>query len=219
MAIYKCVLNGSYHGNRINNILWYRTGLGLDLDGLTVGGAGELANAIKNVVWPKFKVVVPPEYSLLDITVYPYHDDTLELMYQNPFTLAVGDTGDGDNNTDGPAVCMNIKFNLEPTAILPNGVFPPRRGYIAVGPLPSLYVDNTGHITNAIFINPLDNIHKLSAALSENLESLLPPVVWYPIRVSQRKVLGVFKLISFADVSSAAVQRRVSFRRSRLPEF
>lgn len=219
MAIYKLVMNGEYHGNRVNNILWYRTGLGIDLDGLTIGGAKELVDQFHAVVWPNFKRVLPPEYKLQDISCYPMHDGTFDLLYQNPYTKNIGDSGDGDNNTDGPGVCMILKFNLEPTGVLPNGIFPPKRGYIAVGPLPSLYVDNTGHITNAIFVNPLDNIHKLAGALSENLENLLPPVIFYPIRVSQKKILGLFKVVSFADVSSAAVQRRVSFRRSRLPEF
>lgn len=219
MAIYKVVLNGEYQNQRINNILWYRTGVGIDLDGLTVGGAKELAETVKAEVWPTMRPNLPLTYKLADVTVYPFHDGTFDLMFQNPYTLPVAETGLGNWATNGPAECCIIKFNLEPTTILPNGPKPPKRGYVAIGPIHEGAIDDSGHITDALFNDPGATLNTMAAKFASNLEHALPPVVWYPIRVHQERVLGLWKILSFADVQSAALRRLTSFRRSRQPEF
>lgn len=218
MAIYKVQLNGEVLGQHICNNLFYRTGVGIDLDGLTVGGAAELAAGVKDKVWSKMKASLPSSYTLQDITVYPFHDGSFDLMFQNPYTLNVGESATANMQTDGPAQCAIIKFNLEPTTILPNGVKPPKRGYVAFGPISSSAIDDSGHIVSEVLNDPMNELMQVAKAMSENIENLLPPVIWYPIRVHQDSVLGLLKITSFADISGASVRRLASFRRSRMAE-
>jgi hypothetical protein len=218
MAIYRAVMNGTYMGQNIVNNLYYRTGVGFDLDGLSLGGAKELALCIKNQVWPKWKFCMTSEYKLEDITVYPYHDGTFDLMYQNPWTENVMEAGNGPAETDGPGICAILKFNLEGTAILTNGIKPPKRGYVAVGPIQSAWIDNSGALTDTVFLPADSRLNELGVALAGNLESLLPPVIFFPVRVSQKNILGIWKPVSFADVNGVKVRRRTSFRRSRMIE-
>ncbi len=218
MAIYRVVMNGTCEGQNIVNNLYYRTGVGIDLDGLSLGGAKELAQCVKDQVWPKWKYAVSGGYKLEDITVYPYHDGTFDLMYQNPWTENVMESGLGVNETDGPAICAILKFNLEGTVILANGIKPPKRGYVAVGPITSNWIDNTGALTDTVFLPADSRLNDLGVALAANLESLLPPVIFFPVRVSQKNILGVWRPVSFADVNGVKVRRRTSFRRSRMIE-
>lgn len=217
-AIYRVVLNGNCEGQAIVNNLAYRVGVGIDVAGFAVGGAEALAKCVKAQVWPKWKPCVPTSYTLENITVYPYHGESLELMYQNPWTENVLENGSNADATDGPAVCAIIKFNLEPTALITNGPKPPKRGYVAVGPIASAAIDNRGMIESSIMLSDESHLKQLSTALAANLESVLPPVVFFPIRVKMEKVLGLFKVTSFADVGGATLRRKSSFRRSRMVE-
>ena len=219
MAIYKAVINGMAHGQKIVNNLYYRTGIGFELAGLEVGGAKALAASLKAQVAPKMLDCLPSSYEMVDITVYPYDDGSFNLLYQNPWAEPVAQNGTVSEQTDGVSNVMVLKFNLEPTQILGNGVKPPKRGYIALGPVASAWITDDGHIDPAQWVLPNWKPNVLAAALAGNIESLLPPVVWYPIRVSQMKVLGVFKITSFADVGGCVVRRLASFRRSRQPEY
>lgn len=218
MAIYRVVLNGTYQGQAVNNTLFYRTGIGVDVAGLAVGGAQDLANNVKSTIWPKMKECLPNEYTLENITAYPYADGTFDLMYQNPATVNVLETGVLADPTDGPAICAIIKYRLEPTTIVGNGPKPPKRGYIALGPIPSAWINNSGQIDGILFTDPMSKLNQFADALGANLTSILPPVVWFPIRVHQDKVLGILRITSFADVSGATCRRRTSFRRSRMIE-
>ena len=218
MAIYRVVMNGTYQGQNIVNNLYYRTGVGFDLDGLTLGGAKELSLCVKNQVWNKWKYCVPTGYKLEDITTYPYHDGTFDIMYQNPWTENIMESGMGTDATDGPALCAILKFNLEGTVILANGYKPPKRGYVAVGPIASEWIDNSGALTDTVFLDAQSRLSELGVALAANLESLIPPVIFFPVRVSQKNILGLWKPVSFADVNGVKVRRRTSFRRSRMIE-
>lgn len=216
--IYKVVLRGECWSQSIQNILWYRTGVGIDIDGLQIGGAFELAETVQDHVWGAMKACVPTAYKLNDIAVYPYNDSTLELVYQNPHIRPVLENGTSTSETDGTALCAIVKFNLEPTTILTNGVKPPRRGYIALGPISSSQIDNSGHLIDDVFLNLVHPYKVFAETLKDDLVHLLPPVSFFPIRARQDKVLGFYKLTSFADVSGVALRRLTSFRRSRQAE-
>jgi hypothetical protein len=216
--LYKVVLRGECWSQSIQNILWYRTGLGFDIDGLQIGGAFELAESVQNVVWDKMKPCLPTTYKLNDIAVYPYNDSSLELVYQNPHIRPVLENGTSTAETDGTALCAIVKFNLEPTTILGNGVKPPRRGYIAFGPISSAQIDNSGHLIDSAFLDLVHPYKVFAETLKDDLIHLLPPVTFYPIRARQDKVLGVYKLTSFADINGVALRRLTSFRRSRMAE-
>jgi hypothetical protein len=213
-AFYKVVLNGRYAGQAIVNVLYYRLADEYVPGPLNFAGAEDLAFQVKQEIWtPSLKGTLSDGYVLENITVYPM-DAGFSLLYQMPYQMPVNESGsDTGVATNGPATCAIIRFNLEPTSPL-NGIYPPRSGYVAIGPLSDAYVDNTGHIPTAA----LAGWQGVADALSQNLENAVPPAVFYPIRVKQTKVLGVLKIISYADISGASTRSLASFRRSRQPE-
>ena len=216
MAIYKAVMDGMCEGQVVKNMLYYRTGVGVDIDGLTIGGTEDLAHGIQAMVWPSMKALLPNNYTLLSITVYAYHDATYELLYQNPFSLGVGEEGSMTDHASGTMACAIVKFDLEPTPLLVDGPKPPKRGYIAFGPLSTVLQLDAGTINRGAPHGA--QWDALTAALSSNVETILPPAVFFPIRVHHDKVLGLVKITSFADVGDAVMRDVFSFRRSRQPE-
>lgn len=215
-VFYKVVLNGSANGQDIKNILYYRAGVGVDMSGFPLAGAEALAGNIKQEVWPKLKNLICNQYTLETIDVSPINDE-FQLMYQMPFSLLVSENAARTGPSYGPAACMNIKFVLEPTSIV-NGIKPPQRGYLAIGPIPAEIVTEDGYLT-ASFMGE-NSLSEALAALGANVEQVLPvPQVWYPIRLKQNRILGgLVHWESYSDVKGAVVSRRASFRRSRMPE-
>ena len=213
---YKAVLNGSAQGQDIKNVLYYRSGIGVDVSGLTLAGTEALAGNIKQEIWPKMKVIMPDDYTLETIDVSAINDE-FQLVYQMPYSELVMEAGTQGAPIVGPAQCMNVKFNLEPTSIL-NGIKPPARGYIAVGPLPGGTVEETGFLSVAHMNSA--NTQAFVASLAANIKQLLPvPFVWYPIRLKQSRILGgLVHWEAYSDVKGAVLSRRASFRRSRMPE-
>jgi len=217
MAFYKVVLNGSYAGQDIKNILYYRTGIGFNFMGLTLGGASTLADLVRGTVCAAMKIALPTGFVMQDIEVTPY-DDLFQLVYTSPHTLSIHENGQNGSGTNGPATCFNIHFNLEPTLITVNGVNPPKRGYVAIGPVVDADVNNEGIMDGTLFSNPESTWNVIADQLSQNLENFIPPVIFYPIRMKFNTVLGVSLPSSWCDVDGAFVDRRMSFRRSRLLE-
>ena len=219
MAIYKAILQGSYAGQAVNNLLYYRNAPNTDLEGLTFGGTQELCTLIKSSIWPHLQAVMVPKYTLASITAYVYSDNTFQLMYQNPYTLAVDEPGQAAGVADGSMTTLIFKFGLEPVPLIGNGPKPPKRGYVAVGPVNDTWLDDEGHVQTEFMNNPSGVGRALCDALSTNLASLIPPALYYPIRVHSEKVLGIFHITSYADVNSCSIRRLSSFRRSRQLEF
>lgn len=216
MTFYKVVLNGSAKGQDIKNVLYYRSGIGVDFSGFTFTGAEALAKNIKQEIWPLMKVCMPNDYSLETIDVSPINDE-FQLIYQMPYSEVVQEAGTRAEPIMGPAACMNIKFNLEPTSIL-NGIKPPARGYIAVGPIPSVWVGEDGYLENGVL--SASYVVDFVNSLASNIEQVLPvAMVWYPIRLKQSRILGgLVHWEAYSDVKGAVLSRRGSFRRSRMPE-
>lgn len=213
---YKAVLNGNCQGQDIKNILYYRDGVGFTWLNPLFGGSETLAGNIVQEIWPKLKVVLPNDYQLESVDVYP-HNDAFELTTQMPFSLAVNELGLQASQHAGLSQVMNLKFNLEATGIL-NGVFPPRRGYIALGPVPSTWIQEDGMFTQAVVDG--GEIGEICVALAQDLLFVVPsPGSFYPIRVKHNRALGgLIKWLSFADVNNVRPVRKASFRRSRMPE-
>jgi len=216
-VFYKAVLNGSANGQDIKNILYYRSGVGVDMTGLPLAGAAALAGNIKQEIWPKMKSFMCNQYTLETIDVSPINDE-FQLIYQMPHSEVVGEQGTQTLVSLGPAVCAIFKFGLEPTSIL-NGIKPPSRGYLAVGPIPANWIDEEGHFQN-VNLESANAVDGLAAAFAQNIEQLVPaPQTWYPIRLKQSRILGgLIHWESYADISSCMMTRRASFRRSRMPE-
>jgi hypothetical protein len=213
-AFYKVVLNGRYQGQAVVNILYYRLGVEFIPGPLNFAGAEDLAFQIIQEIWtPTMKGLYPVEYVLENVTVYPY-STTFDLLFQMPYVLTVNEAGtQAGLPTNGPAGCAIVRFNLEPTSPL-NGFFAPKSGYVALGPVPDANIDNTGHLVPAY----QGFLQDIGDAMSQDLENLIPPAIFYPIRMKSANVAGVIRFISWADIASASVRSLASFRRSRQPE-
>lgn len=216
MLFYQVVLNGKCQNVDIRNILYYREGVGFPWGENIWGGSEVIADNVLQEVWPALKVLLPDDYTLESIDVYP-HNDLFQLNAQMPYTLSVQQPALWNGGHMGTAAVVNFKFNLEPAGLM-NGVWPPRFGYVAIGPFPGDWLLDTGYINPTVLSAAV--ITDIQAALSQNLEFLLPfPGTFYPIRVRHNRVLGsLVRWKSWADVSSAVAQPRASFRRSRIPE-
>ena len=213
---YKVILNGSAQGQDIKNVLYYRSGLGVDVSGLTLAGTQALAGNIKQEVWPKLKAVMNSEYTLETIDVSAINDE-FQLVYQMPYSEVVQEQGSNTNAIGGPALVANVKFNLEPTSIV-NGIKPPSRGYIALGPMAVGDLQESGYWSTGMMTSQV--WADVCTALSSNIEQLLPVAfVWFPVRLKQSRILGgLIHWESYSDVKGAVLSRRASFRRSRMPE-
>lgn len=220
MALYKVVLKGIFQGQAIDNILYYRTGVGFDISGLTVGGTKEVADAVKAMVVPPLLVVLTADYLLQQIDSYVYDDQTFNLLYQNPYTLGCDLAGlKGQGAYNGPAPCAILKFILESHPILVNGPRPPKRGYLAIGPLEDSQIRDDGSLN----LDAPNNLYwdAVCAAMANNVETILPiPALFFPVRVHMDKVgiINKLKITSFADIQDAVMRRQTSYRRSRMPE-
>jgi hypothetical protein len=220
VALYKVVLKGQFQGQAINNILYYRNGVGVDISGITLGGAKEVADAVKAIVWPALKGVMSTQYQLAQIDSYVYNDQTFDLLYQNPYTEGVQEYGTNvGTGFNGPAPCAILKFILENHAVLVDGPRPPKRGYLAIGPLADNQISDDGTLNLGQGFNLLWDA--VCAVMANNVETILPvPGLFFPVRVHMDKIgIGLkLKITSFTDVQAAVMRRVCSFRRSRQPE-
>lgn len=213
-AFYQVVMQGRYHNQNIFNILHYRIGTDFIPGPLNFGGAEEVATEVKRVVWDGgLKAVMSSSYLLDKIAVYP-RNDTFIPITTLPYVHEVGEYGQETDGSSGSASVMIARFNIEPTG-LENGWFPPKRGYIALGPVPDSKIDENGNIEGADYAA----LNTAVQVLASNLEgSLFDWESYYPIRVSTRKVAGVLTLRGWADVSSVSLRHKTSYRRSRVGE-
>lgn len=221
MAYYKCVLNGHCEGQSVVNVLWYRA-VESPLGALLDPTSGEdISFQIAQEVWPAMKPVMHESYVLDNVTVYPY-DSSLIPAFSIPYVRAVVDNGGTTGDTNGPATCAILHFNVESVPLV-NLIYPkessllaPRRGYLAIGPIKDSWITNQGLIGGTG--GPLALLQTLGDKLAETLENLDPVAFFVPLRARSRNILGVLTLQGFAPVSSVEAKTRASFRRSRLPE-
>lgn len=212
---YQVVLNGVYQLQSIKNILWYRIGFDLLPGGMNVAGAEHLAFLVYEHIWlSNLRDVMASTYKLQDITVIPYNGQ-FDPIYNLPFIREVNEFGTQAWASAGPAACFTARFILEPQVLGLAGWFPPRRGYLALGPIRESDVDEAGRITSSAETYWEANIQ----VLSQDLAGLPWPVTFFPIRVRITKLLGgTLRLDGYTDISGIDLRPVATFRRSRLPE-
>lgn len=218
---YKVVLNGGFQGQDIKNVLYYRSGPGFDPTSLGFAGAQQVANAVHTKIWTEvMKPIADSGYTLETIDVYTYND-ALRLVFQNPYHLPVGEIGAQGSVAAGPAACMNFVFSLEPTVILANGIKPPKRGYLAFGPINRDWMDESGYITNSVYSNAEHPIWAFANRLGSDIFSPFETsfILW-PIRMKANRTIldELMQFETFADINGCTISRRLSYRRSRLAE-
>lgn len=213
-AFYDVVLQGDYVGTAVINILKYRLAGDLLPGDLNLAGADTLAGAVKDVVWPAMRGLMSSNYTLQGVKVIA-RNAQFSPIYQSPFVLPVNEAGTEAAGTyNGPMPCVILAANIEPTSVL-NDFHPPRRGYIAIGPVSDQNCLNDGRLG----AGAIAAYQALGNTLGTNLVTILPPAVFWPIRTSEVKALGgLVTLRGWADVTGFTARPVVSFRRSRKPE-
>lgn len=213
-AFYDVVLHGRYRGQNIFNILHYRTGEDFIPGDFNLAGAPEVANAVKTAIWTNgIKSRMHEEYLLDKVVVYP-RNPAFATIYSMPYTLEVGEYGVKYGATVGPSTCVIVRLNLENTSVF-NGFFPPKRGYLAIGPIEEAAIDNDGNLEGADFAAWASSVECFADDLHTGLLGL---ETFYPIRVSTRKIAGVLTLRGWSDIVSTSVRHKTTFRRSRIGE-
>lgn len=213
-AFYDVVLQGRYRNQNIFNVLHYRLGEDPIPGAWNLAGAEELAEAVHVHVWTNGLQARMSEQYLLDKIVVTPRNPDFATIYSLPFTREVGEYGVKVGALTGPATCIIANFVLEPTSVL-NDFHPPKRGYVALGPIEEAAIDDDGNLEGADFAAWDTSVQ----CLADNLPiGVIPIATFYPIRVSTVKVLGVITLRGWADVSAVTVNHKTSFRRSRLGE-
>lgn len=213
-AFYEVKLQGRYEGQDIVNILFYRLGFDIIPGDFNLAGADTLANLVKDNVWtPTLKPYMLTGYLLDKIVVTP-RDADFNPLYQLPYVKEVGEYGGTAGNSNGPATCLIARCNLNPTN-LTQGFFPPKRGYLAIGPLADNVITNTGDIEAGNYAGWVTAVQKFA----QTLTSILPPATFHPIRLRVTRTLGgLVTLNGWADIASMSVNHKASFRRSRVGE-
>lgn len=225
MAILKASIRYSFVGQPMVNTLWYRTvpdnPLGIDYataaqglgawvrDNVVLSAAGQtrmidiLPKGV-NFDFVEVQAYAPPVFPLLNPT---------ELLNAPVVTQVNASTSALNSEAYAPEVVAIIRLICETVAFTP-GVYTPRGGYIAFGPLPQDVTLENGVITSG-YQTSLSNF---SAALLAQA-SLGGGFVADPCRVGVGRILDVggAEVVAwgFANVGSAAVKSKASWRRSR----
>lgn len=211
-ALYKIVVNGQAHGQDIQNYFGYRVGLGIDPSIWPLNGADVVASNFAGEVLPAMLAMLSVAYTCQTLDVYTYNEQ-FELTLTQPFRMNINLLGTYEGQSLGPASNVTIKANFEPMFIT-EGLIAPKRGWISLGPLSEdLFED--GQLTDSFFNSPTTQIHVLEQQMCQNLENLLPPAIFYPVRLKQNKVLGVNTVVGYADIQSWSADRRLKIRKSR----
>lgn len=219
-AIYKVVLNGEYGGKDNQCTLWYRTAIDPFGGAFGFGGAAELCDQLETVVVQKWLNCKPPAYTLQSIDIYP-HNDLFQLAYQNPYIRQMGQPGESvfTGGADSSALAVNLRFSLEPVLLGTQRLTAPKRGYIAIGPIPSMLLNDNGKLVDDFLTQGFEAFGLLKNALTSNLVSVVPPAVFFPIRVSQKwgmlDGLPFLENWGWADIQGGSYDQYATFRRSR----
>lgn len=221
MPFYQLTQHGSYLGNDIVNVHWYRsiTPYGSLLDRVAIMEA--LAAEFQTDVWnsraPAFiggyglQDLLPTGYTLVDLTMQAW-DDAIVAFTSDPVVVPVGSAGLVNELTNGPAPCCVFRANLAPAA--GPGIGLPKKGYLAIGPLCDTMIGGNGSLNTA----DLAHFQSLADRMSLSIMTEAPPDELEPIRVKLTRVGGVVTDIGYKTVNSWLVRPIATFRRSRLPE-
>jgi hypothetical protein len=124
-------------------------------------------------------------------------------------------------DTTGSSVCATLGFILgQQVQIIGTAKSPRNRGYISLGPIPELYADSYGHI-----VGGLDTmIEAVAQAVVAEIVSVPLTATFTPIRFHGKRVNDLFgpghhwEYLTYTDIVGYRLPRKVSWRRSRMPE-
>jgi hypothetical protein len=215
MSIYKLTINGQCLGQDIQNHFAYRLGVGINPELIPNFGIDVLAEEWMQEVMPTWLAVHPQSYLLQDIKVEVFSTGVLGFtpVFTAPQVVAVNQPGSIGGETMGPASCFVYRANLEPMLIT-SALTAPKKGWMFVGPATEGHFAD-GQLIDGYFSQSDTSFQVLARKMAENLESIDPPAVYYPVRIKQVVNAGVLHITGYSDIKSWVLDRRLHFLRSR----
>lgn len=215
---YTLTVNSKVGSDDVVNVFYYRDTNVFQWPNAVWGGAESLAQAFKDDVLPKWVPIMPSSWNPQTIKVMP-HNELFEPNTQLPHILSISDEyqgGRGEASTKGNGMCINFNFALKPAGIQ-GGIKPPRRGYVAIGPVDAGFINQYGELTPDTFALIWQTAGE---SFTETISDLLFNIGQFrPVRVAHNRALGgLVKWKAFADVIGGQWSTHVSWRRSRMPE-
>lgn len=212
----KFTVVSEYFDQSIINILWYRSDNLTWIEGNLFEQSQNITDTVANTVVPAFQSCMLADVTIQRIECTPY-SDALAPLLGSPLIHTVnvnGSRGSLATNGAAQAATLGLKCGIQHQI---TGVTKSKRnrGYLSIGPLADAWVDNYGHLTDAMFNSQLEN---LANVLTDTIIILDPPCDLVPVRIHRIKTLGVWTGVTYSDIIGYAMPRKATFRRSRLPE-
>jgi len=218
-GFFRMALEGEFFNQQIVNVLHFRANDWGWQDGNPFEDTLAVVDAILTEVQTSYLGCMPDDY-MLQRAVGVGYDDEYTIVTPSPLIRTVGENGTLTGTaTNGSAACGIISLACgQQTQIYGTGQSKRNRGYLAMGPLADVSVDDYSHLAAgapAAFAT-------FAAHLDNSIVMLSPSITLVPVRIHEKwlKVLTipVLQWRTYSDVQGFTVRRLVSFRRSRQPE-
>jgi hypothetical protein len=215
----KVSLVGEYNGQKIVNVLHYRSVAWLPAQGNPFDDVLAFVDAVLTHLKAEFLACLPTGYKLNTAEGVGYGDD-YSIVTASPLIRTVNEFGTlGNGDTNGAAACAILSMSCgEQVNINGVGKSKRNRGYLAIGPLLDGSVDNYSHINGGVF-NALDG---LGEHIDDTITVVAPAVSLIPIRIHERYLgvhpADVLVFRTYSDIRGYRINRVASYRRSRQPE-
>jgi len=214
MAIYRVTTVGDCQGQEIRMNFFYRLGIGIDASLLPFVGCQAIAEEFEQEVLPAILNCQTEQYTnqyieadLLESTF----NITLSMPYRHPTINRHGVAG---GQSLGPASYVYLRANLEPMNIV-EGIVAPKKGGVMFGPLAEAHFAD-GRLESQWWNNDQSQFNQLAVKLSQNLEGIDPPAIYWPVRVRIVRALGgLITFVGYSDVQRFTVDTRLKVLKSR----
>jgi len=210
---------GEYYGQSIVNVFHYRSVDWLPLEGNPFDDVQAILDAVVGELQPTFLACMSNNYTLVRWTSVGY-DDQLNAVTSTPLihtSDAEGTLGTGDSA--GAIICANILLRCGDQHQIKGSAKSKRnRGYLAIGPMTDPNYDAYGHVFGPF----QDVLDAFAQHIDNHITVLLPPCTLIPIRFHRREGAmlpgGIGGFVTYSDVLGYQIPRKISARKSRLPE-
>lgn len=198
---------GEVGGKEVLNTLWYRLE---ETHGTTATAAAALAAEWVVTVSPQWVKFFPSQYNLARVEVQAYSSVWAPLMFL-PYSATVDTPGTNTGTLAGPAQTVILNFSLDLASLLePADTNPPRRSYLALGPVPEAAIGDDGLVIFTYWAS--GDLLNFRGGIVATLEDPGNFTVAIPERVGRPNDVGQRASMLVVDT---AFRGRSSFRRSR----
>lgn len=205
--------------NYIVNVFRYRSAEWLPGQGNPFDDSLAFLDAFIAVTKAAYRAILPNSVTLLRAEAVGY-DDAYNVVTSSPLVRTINEAGvAGTLSTTGSFISANIGLRCgEQVQISGIGTSKRNRGYLSIGPVGEVDVDDYGHLSTAVSFAQ----GTLAQTLDHSLTVVVPAVTLIPIRIHEKWISfgGVKALVfrTYSDIKGYTLPRKASVRRSRMGE-